>query len=225
MVARIRRRAQQAATAVTKPLLRGWLHVGMTPIALVGGVVLILLADRPTARWAAGIYTVSAVLLFGVSATYHRGHWSSRAGERLRRCDHANIYLLIAGTYTPFALLALRGGARVTVLVVAWGGAAAGVLFRLAWIQAPRWLYTPLYLVLGWLGVIFLPQLLAGAGRTALVLVVVGGVLYTLGGVAYGLRRPNPWPRWFGFHEVFHSFTVAAFLAQFTAVALLVSRA
>ncbi|WP_449062343.1 PAQR family membrane homeostasis protein TrhA [Planomonospora algeriensis] len=205
-----------------KPRLRGWLHAGALPVTLVAGFVLVALGPTLQARLAAVIYAVTSGLLFGISATYHRGTLSPRLEEVLRRLDHANIYLIIAGTYTPFALLALDGSARVVVLSVVWAGAIAGVLFRVLWIHAPRWLSTALYIALGWTAVFVLPQLAEGAGVAAVALVFVGGVLYTAGGVVYGLRRPDPSPRWFGFHEVFHAFTLAAYLVQYIAVSLVV---
>jgi hemolysin III len=207
-----------------KPLLRGWLHAGMAPAALVAGIVLVALAPGDEARVAAVVYALTAVLLFGVSAVYHRGTWGPRATAVLRRLDHANIYLLIAGSYTPFAVLALRGDTRVAVLVCVWVGALAGVTFRVSWVSAPPWLFTPFYVLLGWVAAFVIPQLVRGAGVPAFVLVVVGGGLYTLGGLVYALRRPNPLPRWFGFHEVFHTLTVVAFVTQYVAVSLLMYR-
>ncbi|GIH77929.1 DNA-binding protein [Planobispora longispora] len=205
-----------------KPRLRGWLHAGALPVALIAGFVLVALGPTLQARLAAAIYAITSGLLFGISATYHRGTLSPRLEGVLRRLDHANIYLIIAGTYTPFALLALDGAARVVVLSVIWTGAIAGVLFRVFWLGAPRWLSTALYIALGWTAVFVLPQLMEGAGVAAVVLVIVGGLLYTAGGVVYGLRRPDPSPRWFGFHEVFHAFTLAAYLVQYVAVSLVV---
>jgi hemolysin III len=207
-----------------KPRLRGWLHLGAFPAALIAGLVLVALGTTIAARLAAAVYALTSVLLFGVSALYHRGQWSERAMAWLRRFDHANIYLIIAGTYTPFALLALHGTVRTVVLAVIWTGAAAGVAFRVLWVRAPRWLYTALYVGLGWVAAGFLPQLLDGAGVAALVLVCVGGLLYSAGGLVYGLRRPDPSPRWFGFHEVFHACTVAAYVAQYIAISFLVYR-
>ncbi|GAT70792.1 DNA-binding protein [Planomonospora sphaerica] len=205
-----------------KPRLRGWLHAGALPVTLVAGFVLVALGPTLQARLAAVIYAITSGLLFGISATYHRGTLSPRLEEVLRRLDHANIYLIIAGTYTPFALLALDGSARMVVLSVVWAGAIAGVLFRVLWTRAPRWLSTALYIALGWTAVFVLPQLAEGAGVAAVALIFVGGVLYTAGGVVYGLRRPDPSPRWFGFHEVFHAFTLAAYLVQYIAVSLVV---
>lgn len=209
-------------TITAKPRLRGWLHAGALPVTLLAGFVLVTLGPTLQARLAAAVYAVTSALLFGVSATYHRGTLGPRLAELLRRVDHANIYLIIAGTYTPFALLAMEGAARIAVLSVIWGGALAGVLFRVFWIGAPRWLYTALYLALGWTAIFVMPQLLEGAGAAAVVLVAVGGLFYTAGAVVYGLRRPDPSPRWFGFHEVFHAFTVAAYLVQYIAVSIVV---
>lgn len=209
-------------TITVKPRLRGWLHTGALPVTLVAGFVLVALGPTLQARAAAAVYAVTSALLFGISATYHRSELGPRLAEFLRRVDHANIYLIIAGTYTPFALLALDGVPRVAVLSVSWGGALAGVLFRVLWMNAPRWLYTVLYLGLGWTAVFVMPQLLEGAGVAAVVLVAVGGVFYSAGAVVYGLRRPDPSPRWFGFHEVFHAFTVAAYLVQYIAVSIVV---
>jgi len=205
-----------------KPRLRGWLHAGTLPVALVAGFVLVALGPTLEARLAAVVYAVTSGLLFGISATYHRGVLSPRTREVLHRLDHANIYLIIAGTYTPFALLALEGTAGAVVLGVIWAGAIAGVLFRVLWAGAPRWLSTALYIGLGWTAVFVLPQLVEGAGVVAVALLVLGGVLYTAGGVVYAMKRPDPSPRWFGFHEVFHAFTVAAYLAQYVAVSLVI---
>jgi hemolysin III len=205
-----------------KPKLRGWLHAGAVPATLVSGFVLVALGPTLQARLAAVVYAITSGLLFGVSATYHRGRLSPGVAEVLRRFDHANIYLVIAGTYTPFAVLALDGIARAAVLSVIWVGATVGVLFRVLWLRAPRWLYTALYLGLGWTAMFVMPQLFAGAGVAAGILVLAGGLLYSAGAVVYGLRRPDPSPRWFGFHEVFHAFTIAAYVVQYVAVSLVV---
>ncbi|MBG6087926.1 PAQR family membrane homeostasis protein TrhA [Actinomadura viridis] len=209
------------APSPTRPRLRGWLHLGAFPAVLVAGLVLVALGPSVQARLASAVYVATSGLLFGISGTYHRQR-SARLIELLRRFDHANIYLIIAGTYTPFAVLALDGGVRVGVLAVVWTGAVAGVVFRTAWIGAPRWLYVTLYIALGWVAVFFMPQFLDGAGVAACVLVALGGVAYSAGGVVYGLRRPDPSPRWFGFHEVFHACTLAAYVMQYIAVSLVV---
>jgi hemolysin III len=221
--------ATQVAEGVAeiKPRLRGWLHLASAPVTLAAGVVLVLLSPTSTTRLGSAVYAVCSVLLFTVSAVYHRGRWSPRVGAVLQRFDHANIFLFIAGTYTPFSLLLMRGTDRVVMLSVIWGGALLGVGFRVLWLGAPRWLYTPIYIGLGWAAVFFLPQLAAGSERlgvtlgvVVLTLIAVGGALYTLGGVVYGFKRPNPWPRWFGFHEVFHSLTILAFVTHYVGVSL-----
>jgi hemolysin III len=219
------RAAGAAAPIAPKPWLRGLIHAAVAPIALALGIVLTVRAPTTQAAAAAGIFAVTAVVLFTVSAVYHLGAWSPRVRAILRRIDHANILFLIAGTYTPFAVLALHGGTRLAILGVVWGGAALGAVFRVVWTSVPRWVYVPVYLGLGWAAVFVLPQLLRGAGLAALVLVAAGGVLYTLGGITYGLKRPDPWPRWFGFHEIFHACTVAAFACQYIAVSLVVYHA
>jgi hemolysin III len=213
------------AVAVAKPRLRGWLHTVTSPVALAAGVVLIVLAPTGPATAAAAAYALTSFVLFTTSAIYHRGTWSPTAEGRLQRLDHANIFLLIAGSYTPFAVLALHDDTRVAVLSAVWGAALVGVAFRVFWVTAPRWLYTALYIGLGWAAGLFLPQLIHGAGVAAFVLIIVGGLLYTFGGVVYGLKRPNPSPKWFGFHEIFHACTVAAFACQYIAASFVVYRA
>jgi hemolysin III len=213
------------AVTLAKPKLRGWFHLVTSPLALAAGLVLIVLAPTGPATVAAAAYVITSVVLFTTSAIYHRGNWSPRAERRLKRLDHANIFLLIAGTYTPFGVLALSGDTRIAVLTAVWGAALLGVAFRVFWVGAPRWLYVALYLGLGWAAGFFVPQLIHGAGVPAFVLVAVGGLLYTLGGVVYGLKRPNPSPKWFGFHEIFHACTVAAFACQYIAASFVVYRA
>ncbi|MGN6474510.1 MAG: PAQR family membrane homeostasis protein TrhA [Mycobacteriales bacterium] len=217
--------AVASAVAVAKPKLRGWLHAGTSPVALAAGVVLIVLAPTAPATVAAVAYAVTSVTLFTTSAVYHRGNWSPAVERRLKRFDHANIFLLIAGSYTPFAMLALKGDDRIAVLAAVWGTALFGAAFRVFWVTAPRWLYVPLYIGLGWAAAFFIPSLLHGAGVAAFVLIVVGGAFYTLGGLVYGLKRPNPSPRWFGFHEIFHTCTIAAFVCQYIAASFVVYRA
>ncbi len=210
-----------------KPRLRGWLHLVNAPLTLAAGVVLIALSPTAPTRIGSAIYAGSALLLFTVSAIYHRGTWSPRVHHFLKRFDHANIFLLIAGSYTPFGLLLLEGTTRTALLVTVWAGAALGVGFRVLWVGAPRWLYLPIYLGLGWAAVFFIDDFAAGAerfgvgtGTAVVVLVIVGGAFYTLGAVVYGFKRPDPWPRWFGFHEIFHTFTILAFVSHYVGVSL-----
>jgi hemolysin III len=205
------------------------LHAAAFPGAAVAGAVLVALAPTRSARLAAGVYGVACIALFGVSAAYHRSPPGSRRRGVLARLDHVAILLVTAGTYTPLAMLALRGGTRLTVLAIIWAGAAAGVVVRLiwrpAWRRAPRWLIASLFIGLGWVAIAVLPQLLRGAGPLVLALVLAGGVIYSLGAVVYALKRPDPSPQWFGFHEVFHALTILAYLAQYAAVSLVVYRA
>jgi hemolysin III len=217
--------AVAGAVALAKPKLRGWLHLATSPVALAAGVVLVVLAPSGLAAVAALAYALTSFVLFTTSAVYHRGNWSPAVERRLKRLDHANIFLLIAGSYTPFALLALHDETRVAVLSAVWGTALFGAAFRVFWVGAPRWLYVPLYIGLGWAAAFVVPQLLHGAGVPSFVLIVVGGALYTLGGLVYALKRPNPSPRWFGFHEIFHTCTVAAFACQYVAASFVVYRA
>ncbi|HMG31581.1 MAG TPA: hemolysin III family protein [Jiangellaceae bacterium] len=206
------------AVEAVKPRLRGWLHAGTFPVALAAGVGLVVLAPSTQARVTGGIFALTAALLFGVSALYHRGRWSERASAVLRRLDHANIFLIIAGTYTPFTILLLdRDDARI-LLTLVWVGALAGVAFRVLWVGASRWLYVPVYIALGWAAAFWLPQFASRGGIAVLVLIMVGGLLYSAGAVVYALKRPNPSPRWFGFHEIFHTCTVAGFAAHHVGV-------
>lgn len=207
-----------------KPRLRGWLHAGTFPLVVAGGIVLVALAPTLRARLSVTVFAVSAALLFGVSAVYHRGRWSPRVHAVLRRLDHANIFLIIAGTYTPFAVLLLEGGSRTVLLAIVWTGAGLGIGFRVFWLGAPRWLYVPAYLALGWVAVWYLPQFTTSGGIAVLVLLAAGGLLYTAGGIVYGTKRPNPSPTWFGFHEVFHSLTVLAFVLQYIAISIVTYR-
>ncbi|WP_443047137.1 PAQR family membrane homeostasis protein TrhA [Streptomyces sp. NBC_00267] len=210
----------ERAAAVLKPRMRGWLHAGVFPLALAGGIVLIAVSRSAAAVAACAVYAVSACLLFGTSGVYHRGTWGPRGEAVLRRLDHANIFLIIAGTYTPLAVLLLSGGAQRVLLALVWTGALVGIAFRILWIGAPRWLYTPCYIVLGWVAVFYLPDFARAGGAAVVVLVIAGGLLYTAGAVVYGLKRPDPSPAWFGFHEVFHALTIAAFAAHYTAILL-----
>ncbi|MGW0658394.1 PAQR family membrane homeostasis protein TrhA [Streptodolium elevatio] len=210
----------ERAAAVLKPRMRGWLHVGMSPLALAGGIVLVVVSRSAAAVVACSVFAASALLLFGTSGVYHRGTWGPRGEAVLRRLDHANIFLIIAGTYTPLAVLLLPEDQQVVLLSLVWAGALAGVAFRVLWIGAPRWLYTPCYIALGWVAVFYLPDFARTGGTAVVGLVIAGGLFYTAGAVVYGLQRPDPSPSWFGFHEVFHSFTIAGFTAHYTAILL-----
>jgi hemolysin III len=204
--------------AALKPKLRGVLHEAAFAVSLVTGTVLICLADGGRARTAAVVYAVSVALLFGTSAAYHRGSWTGRSHEVMKRLDHSMIFILIAGTYTPFALLLLEGTARWVVFVTVWGGAATGVVVRNAIRRPARWLFVALSLALGSVALGVLPQLLDTGGLPVVVPLLAGGMFYSLGAVVYALRRPDPSPRWFGFHEVFHAFTLLAFVTHYIAV-------
>jgi hemolysin III len=196
----------------------------MSPVVLAAGIVLVVLAPTPAARWAAVVYSLAGVALFATSAVYNVGTWGPRTEGVLRRLDHGNIYLIIAGSYTPIAVLALDGWKQQMFVIGAWVGAALGVAFRVLWIHAPRALYTALYLLLGWAIAPFMGDLFS-VSVAAGVLTLVGGILYTIGGVVYALKRPDPNPEWFGFHEVFHAFTIAAWTCQYIAISILTYRA
>lgn len=204
-------------TAV-KPKLRGWLHAGIFPVAVLAGVAFVTVAPTPAARVSGAIYTATAALLFGISALYHRGRWSPRLRAILRRFDHANIFLIIAGTYTPFTIMLLDSRDAQILLTLVWIGAITGVLFRVFWLSAPRWLYVPIYLGLGWAATFWLPSFGARGGAAVLTLIITGGLLYSAGAIVYALKRPDPSPRWFGFHEIFHACTLAGFLTHHVGV-------
>ncbi len=207
-----------------KPHLKGWFHLAAAPLSLAAGIVLMALAPTPGLTWASAVYTASSLILFGVSAAYNRIYWAPTWEMLMRRLDHSNINLLIAGTYTPLAVALLHGTDRVVLLSIVWAGALAGVLLAVLWPTAPRWLYTVLYILLGWVAVWYLPQLWSAGGPAIVVLVIAGGVLYTVGAVVYALKRPDPSPEWFGFHEIFHLFTILAWACHCTAVYLAVLR-
>ncbi len=207
----------QAPATEVKPTWRGWIHAGTFPLALVAGVVLIVLADGAAAKWSSAVFVATSLLLFGISAPYHRFNWGPTAKRLLKRLDHANIFLLIAGTYTPMSVIALPEEKAVLLLSLVWGGALLGIGFRVFWITAPRWLYVPLYVILGWAAVMYLGDLLQ-VSVAMMLLILIGGLMYTAGAVIYGLKRPNPVPGVFGFHEIFHTLTVLAFLCHWTAI-------
>lgn len=203
--------------AEIKPTWRGWIHAATFPLTIVLGVILIVFADGTAAKVSSAIFIASSMLLFGISALYHRFNWSDRTKKLLKRFDHANIFLLIAGSYTPISVLALPEDKAVLLLSLVWSGALVGIGFRVFWIGAPRWLYVPLYVLLGWAAVMFMSDFFA-ANATMMTLIIIGGLCYTVGAVAYGTKRPNPVPGVFGFHEIFHSLTLIAFLCHWTAI-------
>lgn len=202
-----------------RPRTRGWLHAGLAPLALLGGLLLVGMAPAGESRVAAGVFAVAATWMFAVSGIYNTVGPRMPAGVEawLQRLDHASIFVLIGGTYTPFATLLLEDTARAVLLVAVWTGVLLGVAFRVAWVGAPRWLYVAAYLGLGWAALFVADDIAGRAAPLVTTLLVAGGVVYTLGAVAYAFRRPNPLPAWFGFHEVFHACTVAAFAAHFAA--------
>jgi hemolysin III len=216
------------AMSEVKPRLRGWLHLAIAPLSLLAGIVLVALSPDTTTRAGSAVFAATALVLFTVSAIYHRGDWSPTIQARLRRFDHSNIFLLIAGSCTPFALLLLDGKERWTMLAIVWGGAVGGVVMKILWNGAPRWLSAPIYIALGWAPVFFFGDFVTGAverygastGMVVIALVAIGGAFYTVGGIVYGMKRPNPWPQWFGFHEVFHTFTILAFVSHYAGVSV-----
>ncbi len=205
-----------------KPHLRGVLHEVAFAISLVTGTVIVCLSEGARARVGASVYAASVALLFGTSAAYHRGSWGPRAHGLMARLDHSMIFVLIAGTYTPFCLVLLHGWLRWVIFGVVWGGAIAGIVLRNAFRQPPRWVFVVLYLALGWVALAVLPQVLDAGGVAVFVLMLVGGIFYSVGAVVYARKKPNPSPRWFGFHEVFHACTLAAFAVHYVAISLAV---
>lgn len=207
---------------IQKPRLRGWIHLIAAPLSLAASIVLLVLAPTPATKWASAVYLAASFILFAVSALYHLFYWSPGFETFLRRLDHSNIFLLIAGTYTPIAVALLPAKQRDVLLALVWSGAIIGILVNLFWPTAPRWLSTLIYVVLGWTALWYLPSLWATGGPAVVLLVALGGLLYTLGAVVYARKKPDPWPSWFGFHEVFHTFTVLAWASQCVAAYLAV---
>ncbi|MFN2518817.1 MAG: hemolysin III family protein [Jatrophihabitantaceae bacterium] len=219
--------ALATAVAELKPRLRGWLHAYAAAISIASGVVLVAVAAAYRGRSAGAttaIYAATVTMLFGTSALYHRVSWGPRAHALMKRLDHSMIFVFIAGTYTPIAVLVLPRSSAVAVLVAVWTGAIFGVVLQSVWPSAPPWLSVPCYVALGWVAVFVMPQLLHNAGVAAFVLIAAGGVLYTAGGVVYSLKRPNPLPGVFGFHEVFHLCTLVAAGCHYVAIWLAVLR-
>lgn len=203
-----------------RPSWRGWIHTGVLPFVVAAGILLLIFADGPEAKIASAVYFASSVLLFGNSALYHRFQWGSFTKKILKRIDHANIFLLIAGTYTPIAAAGLASEQGWTLLILVWSVAIAGIGFRVFWISAPRWLYVPIYLGMGWVAVFYFGDLVQ-ANWIMMTLVGFGGLCYSVGAVVYGIKKPNPIPNHFGFHEIFHALTVVAFISHWVAALLI----
>jgi len=208
--------------ARVKPRLRGWLHFGAAPLAFVLGLGLLVATPDAGLRLAVAVYVATTLLLFGVSASYHLGAGGPRTNAFLNRLDHANIYLFIAGSYTPLAAAFANRRTGRLLLVLVWAIAIVGLFVRVFWRGAPRWLAVGSYLALGWVAILFLPVIWGDFGGVVVGLLALGGVLYSIGGVTYARKRPDPHPDWFGYHEVFHAYTIAAYLSQFAAIALVV---
>jgi hemolysin III len=205
-----------------RPRLRGVFHQWAFVVSLAVGALLVAGTSGPAERVSAAVFAAAVATMFGVSALYHRVTWQPRARRWMRRLDHAAIYLLIAGTYTPFGLLVLSGVWRWTILPIVWGGAVTAIALKLAWVDAPAWLAAALGIGLGWVGVIAFPQLWAHSGLAGIAPLLVGGILYTAGAVVYARRRPDPVPAVFGYHELFHALVIAAAACQYVAVAVFV---
>jgi hemolysin III len=209
-------------TEAVRPLLRGVSHQYAFAVAVVLAAALVAAAPHDRARLAVGVFGVSVALMFGVSALYHRVTWRPGARRWMRRLDHAAIYLLIAGTYTPFGLLVLDGAWATTMLAIAWTGAAAAIALKLVWIDAPSWVAATLGILLGWVGVVAAPPIVDAVGWGGFGLLLVGGLFYTCGALVYALRRPDPVPSVFGYHELFHALVIVAAACQYAVIAFFV---
>lgn len=206
----------------TKPVMRGWIHTVAAPLALAASIVLLVLAPTPATKWACAVYLVCSLFLFGFSAFYHQFYWGPKARVLFRKIDHANIFLLIAGTYTPITVSLLEGSKRITLLSVVWVGAVIGGAARIAKVNMPRWFYTPIYVILGWVAIWYLKDFLATGGPAVVWLLIAGGICYTIGAVVYGFQWPDPSPKYFGYHEIFHAGTVAGWACHCVAAYLAV---
>jgi len=209
-----------ARQSTMKPKLRGWIHLGATPLVMVGGIVLIVLAPTMAGKIGSAVWLAGSVLLFGTSAAYHLGSWSPTMKDALRRWDHGNIFVFIAATYTPLTLTLLSPASATTLMVLIWTVAVIGVTIQVFWPTAPRWLNVACYLALGWAGFGWMPDFWNAGGPAVVVLILAGGLAYSVGAVIYGRKQPNPVPEWFGFHEIFHALTVVAALCHFAAISV-----
>ncbi len=207
------------ARAEHRPLLRGYFHLGAAIASGVGLVGLMLLARSPRAYAGGAVFALSLLLLYSVSATYHTVRWGRRMSGVLKRLDHSMIFVMIAGGYTPFCLMVLLGAWGISLLTVVWSLAAAGIALKVAWPNAPRWLGVGLYLATGWIAVVAVGQLASWFALVPALLLVGGGLLYSSGGLIYALRRPNPFPLVFGYHEVFHVLVIAGSMLHYAVVA------
>lgn len=208
---------------VAPPKLRGWFHLGAAPVVFVASLILFILS-KDSLKFAVALYSITAITLFTVSAIYHRVPWSPSKKRFWRRWDHANINLLIAGSVTPFAVTLLTGNDRTILLSVVWTGALIGVGVRIFWLGAPRWLYVANYLALGWVAVVYMPALYRAGGLWILLPLIIGGLFYSVGAIFYALKRPGRNARYFGFHELFHIFVIAAWVSQYIAVSIAIYR-
>lgn len=204
----------------SKPLLRGWLHAGFAPFALLGGLALISFGPTLAGRLTAAVFTLTAIMLFGTSAVYHRGNWNPKVRATLRRLDHSNIFLIIAGTYTPLCVLLLPKNTAVVALIVVWTGAIVGLLSRVFWLDAPRWLYTPTYVALAGVGVAFTGPFYEAGGPVVIGLIAAGGLAYIVGATFYATKWPGASARYFGFHEIFHALTIVGFVCHYIAASI-----
>ena len=206
------------------PLMRGWLHLGTSPVALIAGFVLVILAPTLSMRVAVAIFTLASATLFTVSATYHRIKWSPKNKALFRKIDHANIFLIIAATYTPLTIHWLEPNQAQLLLILVWVGSISGLLMRIFWLNAPRWLYVPIYLALGWAALFYLPSFLANAGWLIVSLMFSGGLAYSVGALVYALKRPKLSVKYFGFHELFHVFTIAGYVCHYLAITFTIAK-
>ena len=204
---------------IARPRLRGVFHLYAFYASIAIGALLVAFAPGGRTRLAAIIFALAVVGMFGASALHHRVTWKERGYRWSRRVDHAGIYVMIAGTFTPFALLLLDGAWTPVILAVVWGGALAAIILKFVWVDAPKWLAAAIAIALGWVGAVVFPQMIAGVGWSGTSLVLLGGLFYTAGGIIYALRRPNPFPRVFGYHEIFHVLVVAAVCLQYAVIA------
>ena len=204
--------------SVTKPLMRGWFHVGMVPLAMIGGLILLVLTPTVQGRVGSAVWLTAALILFGISGLYHRGNWPPKVEFWLRRTDHANIFLFIAGCYTPLALLLLPSDQATLLLGLIWTVAALGVAREMLWHSAPRWLDVVLYIAMGWLSIAWMGSFYATGGVAVVALMAAGGLAYTLGAIVYALKWPNPSPKYFGYYEIFHAGTVIGASCHYAAI-------